>query len=131
MSGLGIATVVVEAGEHSDARAQGRRAMAHGRPVLLTRSVIDTTRWGRELADGTRLNVFPGCPGSDRVDIQRRSPRPDPVTATGVAAPSSLSSGGLLVGRLFDGDLDWDVQQARHWGIEVDGGCLGLQGDDK
>ena len=28
-------------------------------PVLLTRSVIDTTRWGHELADGTRPNVFP------------------------------------------------------------------------
>lgn len=58
MSGLGIATIVVEAGEHSGARAQARRAMEHGRPVLLTRSVIDTTRWGRELADGTRPNVF-------------------------------------------------------------------------
>ena len=59
MSGLGIATIVVEAGEHSGARAQARLAMEHGRPVLLTRSVIDTTKWGRELADGTRSNVFP------------------------------------------------------------------------
>lgn len=59
MSGLGIATIVVEAGEHSGARAQARRAMEHGRPVLLTRSVIDATQWGRGLADGTRPNVFP------------------------------------------------------------------------
>ena len=32
MSGLGIATIVVQAGEHSGARAQARRAMEHGRP---------------------------------------------------------------------------------------------------
>ena len=59
MSGLGIATIVVEAGEHSGAGAHTRRAMDHGHPVLLTRSVIDTTRWGRDLADGARTNVFP------------------------------------------------------------------------
>lgn len=59
MSGLGIATIVVEAGEHSGARAQARLAMEHGRPVLLTQSVVDSTRWGRDLADGSRPNVFP------------------------------------------------------------------------
>lgn len=59
MRGLGIASIVVEAGERSGARAHTRRAVEHGRPVLLSRSVIETTRWGRELADGTRPNVFP------------------------------------------------------------------------
>lgn len=59
MSGLGLATIVVEAGEHSGARAQARMAMEHGRPVLLTDSVIANTQWGRELADGRRPNVYP------------------------------------------------------------------------
>ena len=59
MSGLGLATIVVEAGEHSGARAQARMAMEHGRPVLLTDSVITNTQWARELADGRRPNVYP------------------------------------------------------------------------
>lgn len=59
MSGLGVATIVVEAGEHSGARAQARMAMEHGRPVLLTDSVIEGTQWARELADGRRASVYP------------------------------------------------------------------------
>ena len=58
MSGLGFATVVIEAGEHSGARAQARLAMEHGRPVILTDHVVQSTKWGRELADGSRANVY-------------------------------------------------------------------------
>lgn len=39
MSGYGRVTVV-EAGEHSGARIQARRAVAHGRPVILTELVV-------------------------------------------------------------------------------------------
>ena len=57
MSGLGIATIVIEAGEHSGTRAQARIAMDHGRPLILSSSVVRDTTWGRDLADGTRPNV--------------------------------------------------------------------------
>ncbi len=46
MSGYGLATIVVEAGEHSGARAQARMAVEHGRPVILTDLVVNSTAWG-------------------------------------------------------------------------------------
>lgn len=46
MSGLGRATIVVEAGEHSGARIQARVAVEHGRPVVLTDLVVQATEWG-------------------------------------------------------------------------------------
>lgn len=58
MSGLGLATFVIEAGENSGARAQARLAMQHGRPVILTDVVATGTAWGRNLADGSRGNVY-------------------------------------------------------------------------
>lgn len=50
MSGYSLATVVVEAGEHSGSRAQARMANAHGRPVIITRHVVDGSEWGRDLS---------------------------------------------------------------------------------
>jgi DNA processing protein len=49
MSAYGRATIVVEAGEKSGARIQARLAVAHGRPVILTDSVVHGTTWGNEL----------------------------------------------------------------------------------
>lgn len=49
MSAYGQATVVVAAGEHSGTRIQAREALAHGRPVVLSDSVVHGTRWGAEL----------------------------------------------------------------------------------
>jgi DNA processing protein len=49
MSGLSLATVIVEASETSGARTQARLALAHGRPVLLTKSLLKQA-WARELA---------------------------------------------------------------------------------
>ncbi|MGW4520113.1 DNA-processing protein DprA [Amycolatopsis sp. NPDC004378] len=49
MSAYGLATVVVEAGEHSGARIQARVAVAHGRPVILSDMVLETTKWGPAL----------------------------------------------------------------------------------
>jgi len=51
MSGYGRATIVVEAGEHSGARIQARRAVAHGRPVILTDLVVKANKWPGELLD--------------------------------------------------------------------------------
>lgn len=56
MSGYGRATVVVEAGETSGARAQARMAVGHGRPVILTDLVVDRNEWARALVG--RPGVF-------------------------------------------------------------------------
>jgi DNA processing protein len=56
MSGYGLATVVVEAGEHSGARAQARIAVGHGRPVILTDLVVQRNEWARALM--TRPGVY-------------------------------------------------------------------------
>jgi len=49
MSGYSLATVVVEAGETSGARAQARIAVSHGRPVILTDLVVDRNEWAKAL----------------------------------------------------------------------------------
>jgi len=59
MSGYGRATVVVQAGEQSGARAQARMAVGHGRPVILTDQVADT-EWGARLRDRPGAHVASG-----------------------------------------------------------------------
>jgi DNA processing protein len=56
MSGIALATVVIEATQTSGARTQARLALAHGRPVLLIEQLLEQ-RWARELAarPGTRV----------------------------------------------------------------------------
>ena len=56
MSGYGLATIVIEASEHSGTRIQTRLAGEHGRPVILTDRVAATTSWGAALVD--RPNVY-------------------------------------------------------------------------
>ncbi|WP_067488961.1 DNA-processing protein DprA [Actinomadura hibisca] len=60
MSGYGLATVVVEAGEHSGARAQARIAVGHGRPVILTDLVVDRNEWARALVGRPGVHVAGG-----------------------------------------------------------------------
>jgi DNA processing protein len=55
MSGLTVATIIIEATQTSGARTQARAALAHGRPVLLVRELLEQG-WARELAD--RAGVF-------------------------------------------------------------------------
>jgi len=57
MSGYGLATVVVEAGEHSGARAQARIAVEHGRPVILTDLVVQRNEWARALATRSGVHI--------------------------------------------------------------------------
>jgi DNA processing protein len=57
MSGYGLATVVVEAGEHSGARAQARMAVEHGRPVILTEMVIERNEWALALIGRPGIHV--------------------------------------------------------------------------
>lgn len=57
MSGYGLATIVIEAGEKSGSRIQARVAGKHGRPVVLTTSVVDSTGWGRALVGSPNVYV--------------------------------------------------------------------------
>lgn len=57
MSGYGFATIVVEAGEQSGTRIQARLAVHHGRPVILTEAVVETTQWGKELREKSDVYV--------------------------------------------------------------------------
>src|SRR5579884_2126882 len=50
ISGMALATVVVEAPETSGARMLARLALAQGRPVFLLESLVETQRWAREYA---------------------------------------------------------------------------------
>ncbi len=57
MSGYGLATVVVEAGEQSGARVQARLAVEHGRPAVLTRLVVERNEWAKALLGRPGIHV--------------------------------------------------------------------------
>ena len=57
MSGYGLATVVIEAGEQSGSRAQARIAVEHGRPVILTSLVAERNDWARALVGRPGVHV--------------------------------------------------------------------------
>ena len=57
MSGYGLATVVVEAGETSGARAQARVAVEHGRQVILTDQVVVQNQWAQRLVGRPGVHV--------------------------------------------------------------------------
>jgi DNA processing protein len=57
MSGFGRATIVVEAGEHSGARIQARKAVGHGRPVILTDLVVAANKWPNALIGQPGVHV--------------------------------------------------------------------------
>lgn len=59
MSGLSLATVIVEAGPASGTRVQARLALAHGRPVLLLESLLNQP-WASELAARPGAHVIAG-----------------------------------------------------------------------
>jgi len=69
MSGYGLATIVVEAGETSGTRIQARLAVEHGRPVILTDSVASSTEWGAALVGRPGVHVASGVSElSDSID---------------------------------------------------------------
>ena len=91
MSGYGLATIVIEAGEHSGTRIQARVAGEHGRPVILTDRVAATTSWG------PRSSPAPPAPS---VSAQRSDSGTPSRSAGGRRAmpcspsPPTASSGG-------------------------------------
>ena len=50
MSGMALATVVVEASQTSGARTQTRLALAHGRPVFLLSTLVERQAWAQQAA---------------------------------------------------------------------------------
>jgi DNA processing protein len=75
MSGLSLATVVVEAGPTSGARLQARLALHHGRPVFLPQPLVRAQPWAREFArrPGTYVVRSPG----EIADVVARLTAPD------------------------------------------------------
>jgi DNA processing protein len=63
MSGYGLATVVVEAGEKSGARVQARMAVEHGRQVILTDQVVVRNEWAQALLGRPGVHVASGVDG--------------------------------------------------------------------
>ncbi len=51
MSGLSLATIVIEAGETSGARIQAEAALVHGRPVFLPSSLVSSHAWARAMVE--------------------------------------------------------------------------------
>ncbi len=62
MSGITLATVVIEASDTSGSRIQARLALAQGRPVFLLASLVERQPWAREYAGrpGTHVVHSPG-----------------------------------------------------------------------
>jgi DNA processing protein len=58
MSAFSCATVIVEASEKSGTKHQAHKAIAHGRPLILSEDVAKNTSWGQKLAaDPLHLDV--------------------------------------------------------------------------
>jgi len=58
MSGIALATVVVEASETSGARTQARLALAHGRPVFLTKTLVEKQPWAQQIVERPGTHVI-------------------------------------------------------------------------
>jgi DNA processing protein len=84
MSGLSLATVVVEASVTSGARMQARVALQHGRTVFLLKSLVDEHEWARKYVEEgvygtTALTISSSTELIDRLEL--RAPEPELVTA--------------------------------------------------
>jgi DNA processing protein len=75
MSGLGRASVIVEAGEHSGTRVQARAGVEHGRPVILTDAVAGGTSWGAALVG--RPGVYVAGSTAEVIDLVEQVLRQD------------------------------------------------------
>jgi DNA processing protein len=69
MSGMTLASVVVEASHTSGSRMQARLALEHGRPVFLFRALLEHP-WAREFATRPGTHVFDD-PGAITHTIER------------------------------------------------------------
>lgn len=71
MSGLSLATIVVEAGETSGAKMQAESALTHGRTVFLPRSLVASHQWARNMVERGFRGAFACEVGSPEEVIDR------------------------------------------------------------
>lgn len=77
MSAFSAATVIVEASEKSGTKHQAMRAVAHGRPLILSAIVAATTSWGRKLSsDPDRIDVTVVSSVGEAVEVAEYKARP-------------------------------------------------------
>jgi DNA processing protein len=79
MSGITLATVVVEASDTSGARMQARLARAQGRPVFLLASLVERQPWAREYAAQPGAHVV--CSPSEITTVVERLISPGSLVA--------------------------------------------------
>ncbi len=79
MSGLSLATVIVDASATSGTRTQARAALEHGRPVFLLEPLVHRQAWARALADNPATHVV-NRP-HEIVEIVHRLTSSDPLVA--------------------------------------------------
>jgi DNA processing protein len=77
MSGMSLGTAIVEASESSGTRIQARRALLHGRPVVIRRQLL-TQSWARALAERPGTYVYEAP--ADVTDAIARLTSSDPLT---------------------------------------------------
>ncbi|ODQ96001.1 DNA-processing protein DprA [Mycobacterium intermedium] len=87
MSGLGRASIIIEAGEHSGTRIQARVGVEHGRPVILTDLVVKATTWGKDLRE--RPGVYVAGSTAEVMAIVEEILREDDSEELEVVAPSA------------------------------------------
>lgn len=74
MSGLTLATVVVEASETSGARMQARVALQHGRTVFVLRSLVEQHAWARKYVEEGAYGTHAVMIGSTEEIMDRLQP---------------------------------------------------------
>ncbi len=88
MSGYGLATIVVEAGETSGTRSQARMAVEHGRAVILTESVLDNNEWAKKLRGRPGVHCVASLGEAMEVVRHVISERREAVAALGKLQPA-------------------------------------------
>lgn len=88
MSGYGLATIVVEAGETSGTRSQARMAVEHGRAVILTESVLSNNEWAKKLSGRPGVHCVASL--QEAIEVVRHviSERREAVAALGKLQPA-------------------------------------------
>jgi DNA processing protein len=86
MSGLALATVVVEAGETSGARMQARIALEHGRSVFLLRSLVAEHDWARRY-------VAEGAHGARAIEVASTAEILERLAGGAPATPAASGQG--------------------------------------
>lgn len=82
MSGLTLATVVVEAGATSGARMQARVALQHGRTVFLLQSLVDEHEWAQKYAyQGVYGTHAIPIKSTDEIVSRLKAPAVEPLAA--------------------------------------------------